>query len=268
MEQGKHNGRTEFNRYLAGLSAGLVSTSAGYPLDVIRVRLLFQKSMITNLGSGFVFSFVVSIGKAGLVWPLQKSIQEFIQRESGLHNELTIKLLSGACGNVIPGIIFNPANVIKVRYMEDPRTTKTLREIVTHMQRTEGFSVFKKGLGATLARDSVWGMLYFPLYTVVRRQLSQDPSKDFWLNTSSSAFAAGLSTLLTSSLDGARLFEQKTAHPVKGALTFWNGLKKVLRPTWHNFGGTMFGVARVTITTVLGHVTFIEILKRLNNSPS
>jgi len=255
----------EFYRYLAGLSAGLVSTSAGYPLDVVRVRLLFKQSAITNLGSGFTFAFLVSIGKAGLVWPLQKTIQDSIRNNSGLQNELAIKFLSGACGNVIPGILFNPANVVKVRYMEDSRTNKSLHEIVSHIYHTEGWTAFKKGLGATLLRDSVWGMVYFPLYTAIRRKFSQNPSKDFWMNTSASAIAAGLSTLLTSSLDGARLFEQKTAHPEKGGHTFLKGLKMVIKPTWNNFGGTMFGVIRVTITTVLGHVTFMEIMKQLED---
>jgi len=197
------------------------------------------------------------------VWPLQKTIQDNIKYNSGLQNEFAIKVLSGACGNVIPGIIFNPANVIKVRYMEDPREIKSLKEIVTKMYYNEGLNVFKKGLAATLLRDSCWGMIYFPLYSHVRNKLPKDPSKDFLMNTSSSAIAAGCSTLVTAWLDSARLFEQKTA--TTGSHTFWYGLQKALKPTWNNFGGTMFGVLRVTITTALGHMTFVEILKLLTN---
>lgn len=96
---------------------------------------------------------------------------------------LHAQLVSGAIGNVIPGVLFNPANVIKVRYMEvtliccqwvakltkkDPKTTRTVHQMITHVYQTEGLGAFKKGLGATLLRDSIWGMVYFPLYTYVR----------------------------------------------------------------------------------------------------
>jgi len=247
----------EAYRYMAGITAGVVSTSAGFPMDVIRVRLLFHKNPFANLGSGFTFVFLVSVGKSGFVWPLQRELQELVTNHSGIENELTIKFISGAIGNVTPGIIFNPLNIIKVRYMEDPNPNKSLHGIVSHMYHNEGFSVFKKGLVATLLRDSIWGMTYFPLQTIVRRNLSKDPSKDFLMNTLACSSAAGLSTLLTSTLDAARLFAQKTT----GHYTFWYGLQQATKPTWNNFGGTLFGVMRVSFTTALGHVSFMQLMK-------
>lgn len=259
------NTKKQIYQYFAGIGAGVVSTSAGYPLDVIRVRLLFHKAATLNMSRGIGFAFGVSVCKSGLVWPLQKSIQEYVEKKSGIQSELGLKFISGMFGNVLPGILFNPANVVKVRFMEDPNTNKKLRSIVSHMYHQEGFSAFKKGIIPTLARDSLWGMVYFPLFTEIRNHFpkSDDQRKDFALNTSCAAMAAGLATLLTSSLDGVRLFEQKTHNSISGTHSFWMTLKKVLKPTWNNFGGTMSGVFRVAITTALGHVTFMEIMKLL-----
>eukprot|EP01119_Soliformovum_irregulare_P020610 TRINITY_DN6705_c0_g1_i2.p1 TRINITY_DN6705_c0_g1~~TRINITY_DN6705_c0_g1_i2.p1 ORF type:complete len:106 (-),score=8.84 TRINITY_DN6705_c0_g1_i2:24-341(-) len=69
-------------KYIAGMAAGAVSTITGYPLDAIRVRMIFHSST-SNITNGFAFSFLYSIGKNGLVWPIQKTLQDSVKEKYG-----------------------------------------------------------------------------------------------------------------------------------------------------------------------------------------
>jgi len=250
--------------YISGLGAGLVSTTIGYPLDVARVRYLFG-SNTKNLSNGMAFAFLYSIGKSGLVWPLQKDMHEKIER----HFPGKVgTILSGAFGNVVPGVIFNPCNVIKVRYMESSDKT-TLRQILQHIRTQEGFGVFKKGIVATVLRDSIWGMLYFSTFSHLKTTLypvKKNQRAEIMSTMTASAVAASTSTFLTSFLDAARLFQQKSVDArTKNYYSFWSGLKMAFIPSQRNFLSILTGVGRVTITTVFGHLTFLAITSTLTS---
>jgi len=283
--------------YLAGLGAGTVSTTIGYPLDVARVRFLFGQST-KAMFQGFTFSFLYSIGKSGLVWPIQKNIHEYIERT---YQGPTAHLFSGAVGNVIPGIIFNPCNVIKVRYMESSKKT-TFREILASIRQEGTYAVFTKGFVATVIRDATWGLIYFPLFTYIKSSLSHaypsqplnildhhinNPPSNSTISSSpssvpkssissfvlsqnslntmtASASAAATATLLTSFLDGARLFQQKSLEKHLEPISIWKGLKMTLLPNRRNLLSIMTGVGRVTITTAFGHLTYLTITSSFN----
>jgi len=233
---------------------------AGYPLDAIRIRMIFHTST-ANMFNGFTFSFLYSIGKNGLVWPIQRTLQDNAKERFG-ENGVASTIVTGAIGNVIPGFIFNPCNVIKVRLMESG-TKKPLVEVVRHMYQNEGFAAFTKGVGATLARDAVWGSLYFPVYTHLKGVFPSNSESDLFYTTTSSALAAGTATMVSSFLDGARLFEQHTADAGKKSLTFMEGFKRATQINRWNALATASGVIRVTFTTVLGHITFLQVIKLL-----
>jgi len=99
------------------------------------------------------------------VWPVQRNVKQLIEeRVSGFGGTL----LSGTIGNALPGVLLNPLNIIKVRLMEshDP---KRVREVIRQIINTEGKEAFRRGLCATLTRDALWGMLYFPLFEIYQR---------------------------------------------------------------------------------------------------
>jgi len=258
-----------FSHYAAGVASGAVSTLVGYPLDVARVRLLFGAST-KNLFNGVGFTFTYSMFKSGLVWPLQKDFQQFINSKKifGEGVSTTSIALTGAVGNLIPGMIFNPCNIIKVRYMESPEKHK-LREIVRHIIETQGGTAFVRGLLPTLLRDGVWGMAYFPLFHKFQGIFPEttDKTKLFGQDLAASTGAASLATLISSYLDGIRLWQQREERSPTGRHhTFVEGAKKVIMPSRANFLSTFSGVVRVTITTVFGHVTYIQIVKLLEQS--
>lgn len=82
--------------------------------------------------NGIIFTFLFSVFKQGLVWPIQKDfqvfynffyiifiiIQEYVKLSGQFENEFLGIIVSGTIGNLIPSILFNPFNIIKVRYME------------------------------------------------------------------------------------------------------------------------------------------------------
>jgi len=74
-----------------------------------------------------------------------------------------------------------------------------------------------------------------------------------------SAIAACSSTLVTSFLDGARLFQQKSRDPKTGHASLPGALKMAIHPSRRNLLSVMSGVGRVAITTVFGHITFLKI---------
>jgi len=119
------------------------------------VRFLFGASP-RNIGNGFAFTLGYNVLKSGLVWPVQKNVQDYVKSQniegtvvsscsppidalSGVKGgkrplgvtvlrpssspsillmsliSIGIKgtIISGAVGNVIPGILMNPFNVIK-----------------------------------------------------------------------------------------------------------------------------------------------------------
>jgi hypothetical protein len=174
-------------------------------------------------------------------------------------------VLSGAIGNLIPGVIFNPCNVIKVRYMESHKPTN-LAAILKDIYKHDGLQIFRKGLGMTMMRDFLWGMIYFPLFSSLKNQhFSHLSNNQILVDIWSSGCSAAISTLFTSGVDATRLFQQKTVDPKKGHTNLLTAFKLALVPSRKNLNSTLTGVARVTATTVAGHVTFLAIVRNLDS---
>jgi hypothetical protein len=184
-------------------------------------------------------------------------------------------------GNVIPGVIFTPANVIKVRYMESTQK-RTLINIISTTLKNEGIHAFFKGIGATILRDSIWGVIYFPLYNHIKNSFTKtddtsttskpDSKAEFWHALVASTTAASAATFMSSFFDGVRLLQQRTASHKEAPGTsilksqiqsFFKGLKKVTKPTGRNAKATFTGVARVVVSTVTGQMTFVQVNKLL-----
>lgn len=58
------------------------SSILGFPLDVLRIRLLFGVA-VHNFFNGFGFTFSFTILKSGLVWPVQRNIKEALESQLG-----------------------------------------------------------------------------------------------------------------------------------------------------------------------------------------
>jgi len=251
--------RTVLN-YIGGLAGGFVASTVGFPLDVLRTRLLFGGQLHGNFFNGFLFTFPYTILKTGLVWPLQRNIKQLCEeRVSGFGGTL----LSGTIGNALPGVLLNPLNIIKVRLMEshDP---KKVREVVKQIITTEGKEAFRRGLCATLTRDALWGMLYFPLFEFHQRHLtphisSRNTEQHSLLQlVTASVSAASMSTLCTSVIDSMRMYQMKSLSEHRGWRDAW---RISIKPTHLNILATMSGVSRVAITTALGHVSYLKLFE-------
>lgn len=149
---------------------------------------------------------------------------------------------------------------------------KSFRQIVSKMYRKEGLEVFKKGLAATVLRDFCWGSIYFPLFQSFKTNVFHVPDMESagkpggptsWevsLQTmKASCSAAALATLATTVLDSARLWEQRTADKDLGAHRFLAALKLATAPTKRNLFAVLTGLVRVTLSTGIGHLTYVRI---------
>jgi hypothetical protein len=145
---------------------------------------------------------------------------------------------------------------------------KTTSGIIKGILVGEGPKTFLRGIEATIIRDLLWGMLYFPMFEILKTRWKPDEDssqassnlvsmKLFLYQVSTSATAAGFATLLTSVIDGVRLFQMKSVVQGKHH-SFLQGLRLALIPSQRNFLAVMTGVGRVTVTTVIGHVTYLQ----------
>jgi hypothetical protein len=244
-----------------------MSTLISYPLDAFRVRILFGVPKTKNLMNGIIFTFLFSVFKQGLVWPIQKDFQEYVKLSGQFENEFLGIIVSGTIGNLIPSILFNPFNIIKVRYMET-HEKQSFFQITKNIYIQEGIKAFSKGLIPTLLRDGIWGMIYFPVFSYLQEVNSKiNQEKTFFSLISATTTAASLATIFSSLFDGVRLHQQRSIDPQIGYHhSFWSGLKIAITPNKNNFMATLTGIIRVVISTVMGHLTYLKISKQINNS--
>lgn len=254
------NQNSPLHQAMALLGSGCLSTTVGFPLESLRVRILFgnQIGAATSLGRGLVFSQSLSIVKTGCIWPLQEVIKKYLseQKVSGLY----ATFISGGISNVLPNAILAPFSITKVHLMRDYKSQSWIA-VSYNIYRLSGVRGFYKGNSATMVRDAAWGMIYFPAMDVIQRKVNDVvPGAPEFVNDSVSTFGgAVVATSLTSWIDAIRLHmmnNDRVVHESFGKL-----VRCALSPTRANIISTALGVLRVGICTAVAHTSYKAILR-------
>jgi len=256
------NQSTALHQATALLGSGCVSTTVGFPLESLRIRLLFgnQIGATSTLGRGLVFSQSLSVIKTGCIWPLQEMINKYLaeQKVSGVYSTI----ISGGISNLLPNTILAPFSITKVHLMRDYKRQSWIA-VSYNIYRLNGVMGFYKGNSATMLRDAAWGMIYFPAYELFNQQIRQHvPKSSIFANDMTSTFAGAVTaSILTSWIDAIRLHmmnQDRIAHE-----SFSKLVRCALAPTKANILSTSMGVLRVGICTSIAHTSYNAILRYL-----
>jgi solute carrier family 25 aspartate/glutamate transporter 12/13 len=174
----------------AAAAAGIIGTSAVFPIDLVKTRLQAAAKAATSAadvalvrpGPVQIFRGIVAHeGARGLYRGLipnligvtpEKAIklaandafrEAFLERNRGTPLSLGQEVAAGFGAGFLQVIATNPMEIVKIRLQMQTRggaEQKTAGQIVRHL----GIRGLYRGVGATLMRDAPYGAIFFPLY--------------------------------------------------------------------------------------------------------
>ena len=207
--------------FLAGSSAGLVSSGILQPFKVIKTRMQahklrpgsINKSMfktagcvvrdegIRGLWSGVTASCVRTAAGAGLYFLLLERVTKEVNArfpESPNASQSSVALMKtfavGAVSRSLAATLLCPLTVVKTRMeytsMSGTAYTGVTNALVT-IGRTEGMRGLFSGLGSTLLRDAPFSGLNLVVYTQTRKMMQDMRAKEGRAMTPFDTFVAG-----------------------------------------------------------------------------
>ncbi|KAF2218809.1 mitochondrial carrier domain-containing protein [Elsinoe ampelina] len=208
---------------VAGFSAGIVSTLAVHPFDVVKTRLQINlesraqvgdtvrivKDIIQNEGSykalyrGLMPNMIGNSVSWGLYFMWYGNIKDLVRRARGEGDRLTSAdyfLASGASG-ILTAVFTNPIWVIKTRMLSTGKNAPGAYQSIAHgtkeLWQTEGLKGFYRGLTPSLfgvSHGAIQFMAYEQLknsWSVTRGGKDKLTNGDFLLLSATSKMFAG-----------------------------------------------------------------------------
>lgn len=223
--------------------SGAATAAVFHPIDSLRIRIFYkQNASWLSLMDGFGFNVTTTLIKGVISYPLRDTFKNKLL----LHNfsEVNSSILSSVGSGIVLGLFSTPINVIKVPLQAGHHSK--MNNVIKHIYRERGLIGFMNGGVATLMRDTVWTMTYFPLYEFILKNYTE--------NKLSASLAAGsLAMNFAYPFDGIRLYRQHG----KVNYNFWHGFFVALR--WNKPNLKSFGIAmiRVPAATSFMHMFYL-----------
>jgi solute carrier family 25 carnitine/acylcarnitine transporter 20/29 len=170
----------DYNHFIAGSVAGTGGVFVGYPYDNIRVKLQTQKGY--NKYRGVFDCFFKVLRSDGLARGIYKGLStpliantvfktthfgvygNIIGRFSDKHNVFNC-MMAGTTSSLVCGLMLVPTDRIKI-ILQTHRTYKTPIDVIKSFPVRE---LYKVGFGATMCREAMFGLSYFPLFQTSKR---------------------------------------------------------------------------------------------------
>ncbi|KAJ2699754.1 mitochondrial ornithine carrier protein [Coemansia sp. IMI 203386] len=192
-----------------GSLAGMMGKFVEYPFDTVKVRLQTSESQVfsgtidclrqtfRNEGFGGFYRGLTSplvgaMAENAIAFYAYNRIQSMIRQITNTQ-ELALPhlFLSGGASGAICAFVISPVELVKCKLQVEnvqgygQQTVKTARftgpmSVVAHLLRTEGVAGLYRGIGPTVARESLGVGFWFGAYELVCRQIlaSRRQSKD------------------------------------------------------------------------------------------
>lgn len=188
---------SNFEVVVAGSVSGLVTRALISPLDVIKIRFQLQIERLSRSDPGAKYHGILQAGRQILqeegpaaFWkghvPAQllsvgygavqflsfELLTELVHRASVRDaRDFSVHFVCGGLSACVATLAVHPVDVLRTRFAAqgEPRVYPTLRAAVVTMCRTEGPSVFYKGLTPTLIAIFPYAGLQFSFYSSLKR---------------------------------------------------------------------------------------------------
>lgn len=191
----------------AGAVAGGVEALAVQPLDLIATRFQLggtaasgglvsalrntvAQTGVQGLYRGVIPEILCGVPKSAALWATFARVRDALADARGLgSNDWLSNLVAGAASGVPEAFVITPFQVVKVRLQAQGQAGiyRNAAHCLRVMLATEGVRALAAGLGATIARNSVWNSVYFSTFAALR---SADPNGE--RSTLSLGFIAGV----------------------------------------------------------------------------
>eukprot|EP01113_Clastostelium_recurvatum_P006092 TRINITY_DN12763_c0_g1_i2.p1 TRINITY_DN12763_c0_g1~~TRINITY_DN12763_c0_g1_i2.p1 ORF type:complete len:303 (+),score=48.32 TRINITY_DN12763_c0_g1_i2:29-937(+) len=183
-----------------------------YPSVIKGAQIIYKTEGVSGLFKGWSVSclreLTFSSARIGLYEPIKHMFSD-----GSAHTSLRVKIQSGLVSGAIAAAVFNPTDLLKVRFQADRSTTKESRRYrgIYHafstIWRTEGLvNGLYKGVGTTMLRASLLTSAQLGTYDHTKHMLiGLMHWKDDLVTHTTSSMASGVATALaTNPVDVAR----------------------------------------------------------------
>ncbi len=179
LHKKKYNNEPDFkSKLLYGILSGSISGFTGNPSEVLLVRSLNPKEPKLSIGTqiknvysaygitGFLNGYKLAITRSaifnGIRLPLYSQSKGKIQdMYPTLKETTTLHFISAAISTITAIVISNPIDVIKSRAQKEK--PKSILELTKRSFKTEGLSLFKRGLIASISKSLPHSIITFVL---------------------------------------------------------------------------------------------------------
>ncbi len=202
-----------------------------------------------ELCNGIAFNTWSIIIKQCATFPTQEFIKRKLENKS--MSNLQQNLLSGLFSGMFLSMISTPINTIKIPLMISAKSNTY--SVIKNIYSTYGICGFYRGGASTIARDSIWNTIYFPLFGYTNNIID---------NRFISSMIAGACSLCVSyPFDGIRLFRQNN----KNNYNFWHGFKYAFNTSPENIKSFAVCLARVPLSIAISHYIYLKSNDILHN---
>ena len=237
--------------YISCIISGASSALIFHPIDSLRSRYLFgNKNMsIRALYNGIMFNTLSTIIKQCATFPTQEFIKKKLANTP--MSILQQNLISGLLSGIFLSIVSTPINTIKVPLMISAKSNTP--SVIKNIYSTYGIRGFYRGGASTIARDSIWNTIYFPLFGYTNNIID---------NRFISSIIAGTCSLCVSyPFDGIRMFRQNN----KNNYNFWHGFKYAFNTSPENIKSFSVCLIRVPLSIAISHYIYLKSNDILHN---
>ncbi len=260
----KQNNKTFIIGCTSGMIIGAMTAGLFHPIDSIRVRsFLNPNNMGTfySLKNGLTFNIISSGTKAIVSFPIREHIKKNL---SCNYSSTGTEFISSVITGTTVGLIGIPMNVVKVRTQNHTGLPISSLHIAKNLYNNNGLKGFYLGGQASMIRDIIWNIVYFPTYDLLIRKYQ----KNEYINNKllASISSSMLATTFAYPFDGIRLFKQKINN--NDIYKFWHGFKKSFEFTKTNAKSYFCAMIRVPMATSITHMGYLYLNDKLNNMRS
>ncbi|CAF0993283.1 unnamed protein product [Adineta steineri] len=215
-------------RIINGSIAGISSTAATYPLDLIKTLMqnqskvvgkpsyyknildcalkIFQSEGVRGMYRGCAVNAALITPEKTIKLVANDAFRQLLEAKDG-SLPMHLQVLAGGCAGTCQIVVTTPMELLKIQRQmaksNDSATSLNSRQLAMQLYREKGILGLYHGVGATFTRDVVFSMMYFPLFAYFNDKGKTPGSNQvpFYHSFASGIGAGAISAFLATSLD-------------------------------------------------------------------